>query len=362
MDSPLKEPQETLYTLRVPAGYYEEQRLDVYITGFMANATRSKVQKGIKEGRVSVNGNIIKRVAHRIQAGDLIVCRINRPPPMEAIPQDIPIDIVYEDEYLLVVNKPAGMVVHPAYGHRDGTLVNALLYHLGSNPLKFDPDAPLLSSDEEIGLSTQYAEPRSADGLDLRPGIVHRLDKDTSGLMVVAKDDVTHSHLAKQFFHRTTRRNYEALVWGHPENKQGRIESYLGRDVRDRKKMATVSEEKGKLAITNYTWFASYGRISHMRFSLETGRTHQIRVHAAELRHPIFGDTVYGGDRIRYGMTTGMSKPFFHNLITRIGRQALHAKTLGFQHPRSHKEMDFDSSLPADIEYTIDRLLKANID
>ena len=352
--------QETLYTLLVPSGYFEEQRLDIYITGFMANATRSKVQRGIKEGRVTVNGTVIKKVSHRVQAGDEIICRLNRPPPIVAAPEQIPVDIVFEDEWLLVVNKPAGMVVHPAYGHRSGTLVNALLYHLGSQTLEYDPDTSDLEG--EIGLSTQYASPRAKEGLDLRPGIVHRLDKDTSGLMVVAKDDVTHSHLAKQFYERKTRRTYEALVWGTPDPLEGRIESYLGRDPRDRKKVAVVSEEKGKHAITNYWFIESYGRITRAGFKLETGRTHQIRVHAAQLRHPIFADATYGGDQILYGTKIGTARSFFNNLINEIHRQALHAKTLGFFHPHTKEEMDFESVLPEDIERVIARLLKANID
>ena len=213
------EQQETYYTLQVPVGYTEEERIDIYITRFLANATRSKVQKGIKEGRVTVDGEIIKRVSHRVVAGTQIVCRLNRPPPIVAAPEDIPLDIVYEDEYLLVVNKKAGMVVHPAYGHRSGTLVNALLHYLGSSSVRFDEEDSEPEEDD-IGLSTQYAAPRAKEGIDVRPGIVHRLDKDTSGLLVVARDDATHANLGKQFFHRTTRRSYEALVWGFPEKKE----------------------------------------------------------------------------------------------------------------------------------------------
>ena len=355
-----EELQETLYTHNVPLGYVEEERLDIYITGFLANATRSKVQKGIKEGRVTIDGSVINKVSHKVQAGDVIVCRLNRPPPMVAAPEDIPLAIVYEDESLLVVNKEAGMVVHPAYGNRTGTLVNALLHHLGGKSLQFEDD--LDQSADEIGLSTKFASPKSKEGYDIRPGIVHRLDKDTTGLMVVAKNDKTHTHLAKQFFHRTTRRTYEALVWGTPEEEKGRIESYLGRDPRDRKKMAVVSEEKGKLAITNYEVLESLGRISRVRFKLETGRTHQIRIHAASIGHPIFCDYTYGGDSIRYGSRIGTSKMFFHNLFTSLNRQALHAMTLGFLHPGTGEELDFESELPEDMAYVIGRLLKANID
>lgn len=354
------EQEETLYTLEVPVGYQEDERIDVYITRFLANATRSKVQKGIKEGRVRIDGERIGKVSHKVQAGNVIECRLNRPPPIVAAPEDIPIDVVYEDDSLLVINKKAGMVVHPAYGHRSGTLVNALLHHLGSNALKIEEDDEEVQKD--LGLSTKYASPRSKEGIDIRPGIVHRLDKDTSGLIVVAKDDVTHTHLAKQFFHRTTRRTYEALVWGNPEEESGRIENYVGRDSRDRKKMAIVEEGNGKLAITNYKVEESYGRIARVTFKLETGRTHQIRIHAASMGHPIFCDVTYGGRQIRYGSKIGTTKMFFHNLFTNLGRQALHARTLGFRHPKTNEEMDFNSELPEDISYVISRLVKANID
>ena len=357
---PEESTQETLYTLEVPVGYTEEERIDIYITRFLANATRSKVQRGIKEGRVTIDNEVIQKVSHKVQAGNVIVCRLNRPPPIVAAPENIPVDIVYEDDALLVVNKKAGMVVHPAYGHRSGTLVNALLHHLGGRSLHFEDD--IEQAQDEVGLSTKYASPKSKEGFDIRPGIVHRLDKDTSGLMVVAKDDETHTHLAKQFFHRTTRRTYEALVWGNPQEETGKIETYIGRDPRDRKKMAIVSEEKGKLAITNYSVGESFGRISSVAFKLETGRTHQIRIHAASIGHPIFCDTTYGGDRIRYGSRIGTSKMFFHNLFTALGRQALHAKTLGFRHPKTGEEMNFDSLLPDDMRYVIERLRKANID
>lgn len=354
------EREETLYTLQVPVGYHEDERVDIYITRFLANATRSKVQKGIKEGRVKIDGELVSKVSHKVQAGNVIECTLNRPPPIVAAPEDIPIDVVYEDDSLLVVNKKAGMVVHPAYGHRSGTLVNALLHHLGSHALHIDEDQE--ESQEEVGLSMKYATPRSSERIDIRPGIVHRLDKDTSGLIVVAKDDVTHTHLARQFFNRTTRRMYEALVWGDPEEQSGRIESYVGRDPRDRKKMAIVAEGKGKLAITNYNVEEYYGRISRVTFKLETGRTHQIRIHAASMGHPIFCDVTYGGRHIRKGSRIGTVKMFFHNLFTTLDRQALHARTLGFKHPKTGEEMDFNSELPEDISHVISRLVKANID
>ena len=351
--------QETLYTLEVPSGYTEDDRLDVYITRFMANASRAKVQKGIKEGRVRINNDVIYRVSHRVQANDIIVCTLLRPPPIEAAPEDIPLDIVYEDACLIVINKAAGMVVHPAYGNRTGTMVNALLHHLGSKPVHFDPENPDAEQNSNIGLSTVNATPKSAEGLDLRPGIVHRLDKDTSGLLVVAKDDVTHAHLAKQFFHRTTRRQYEAIVWGRPDPAEGRIDTFLNRDPKDRKKMAVSKEGVGKHAITNYQTIEGLGYTSHLAFQLETGRTHQIRIHATHLGHPILNDAVYGGDLIRYGPRTARRKAFYRNLFKKLTRQALHAKTLGFRHPLTNEEMDFTSELPADMAQALAALRRA---
>ena len=346
--------EETLYTLDVPAGYVGDERLDQYITGFMANATRTKVQKGIKEGRVTINGSIVQKGSHRVQAGDIIVCRLERPPPVKAAPEAIPLDVTYEDEFLLVVNKPAGMVVHPAYGNRTGTLVNALLYYLGGSEVDFDDgDGP---DDDEVGLSMVNARPRSAEGIDVRPGIVHRIDKDTSGLLVIAKDDVTHAHLAGQFARRSTRRTYEALVWGYPDPATGRVETWLGRDPRDRRKMAVVREEKGKHAITNYETLGAWGDISLLTFKLETGRTHQIRIHAEHIGHPILGDSVYGGAHIRYGIKTARRKTFYNNIFKIMPRQGLHARTLGFVHPHSGAELNFESPLPADMVEVIDRL------
>lgn len=360
------EKQETIITLEVPAGYTEDERCDVYITRFLANATRSKVQKGMKEGRVTINGAVVRKSSTRVQAADVIVCRVDRPPPIEAAPEDIPLDIVYEDEYLIVVNKAAGMVVHPAYGNRTGTMVNALLHHLGQSTYSFDPDAAGARAEthaqtrEEtahIGLSTMFAAPKSGEQVDLRPGIVHRLDKDTSGLLVVARDNVTHAQLARQFANRTTRRQYVAFVWGVPDPPSGRIETFLGRDPRDRKKMAVVGEKKGKHAITNYELDVRYGYVSRVYFRLETGRTHQIRVHAAHLGHPILADAVYGGEGIRYGPQIARRRAFFANIFKLMPRQALHAETLGFRHPHTGEEMDFQSPLPADMAAVQQRLI-----
>ena len=338
------------------------QRLDRYIARFLLNASRTKVQRGIKEGRVSVNGTVVDRASYVVQAGDVIVCRILRPPPIEAAPEAIPLDVVFEDEYLLVVDKPAGMVVHPAYGNRTGTLVNALLHHVGAGPLRFDAgedgegEAEDDEGEEDVGLSTVNAAPARAGDVAVRPGIVHRLDKDTSGLIVVAKDDVTHRALAAQFFHRTIRRRYLALVWGVPDPPAGHVETFLGRDPRDRKKMAVVPEARGKHAVTHYETLEPLAYTALVAFRLETGRTHQIRVHARHLGHPVLGDATYGGTTLQHGLTTAKRKAFFHNLFARMPRQALHAHTLGFTHPATGEAMDFTAPVPADMQYVLDRL------
>lgn len=338
------EKQETEICLDVPPGYHEDERLDVYITQFIKNASRNKVQQGIKEGQVTLNGKVIKRVSHRVQAGDAIVCTVWRPPPLKLIPEPIPLDIVYEDEWLLVVNKAAGMVVHPAFGHRQGTLVNALLHHVGSGALSLEAE----NLEDDVSLSGVGAETEEAA---VRPGIVHRLDKDTSGLLVVAKDDVTHAGLARQFMDHTTRRRYRAIVWGIPPDINGRIETALGRDPRDRKKMAVVPEERGKHAITNYQVLQSLRHTSLVEFRLETGRTHQIRVHAAHLKHPIVGDPTYGGQHLIYGAHAGKRAVFFKRLFEVMPRQALHAFQLGFRHPQTQEELDFEAPWPDDMAH-----------
>ncbi len=348
-----EEKQETEIVLDVPAGYAEGERLDVYITGFVANATRAKVQQALKDARVRVNDNVVTRPSYRVQGGDRIACIVLRPPPMEAQPEDIPLDIVYEDEWLLVVNKEAGMVVHPAYGNRHGTLVNALLHHLGAGPVSFEDDE---EEEDAPPLSMVNARPRSAEGIDVRPGIVHRLDKGTSGLLVVAKDDVSHARLARQFYDRTTRRTYEALVWGVPEPADGTVDTAIARDPRERRRMAVVAPEKGKHAVTHYALIESFGYTAHVRFRLETGRTHQIRVHAAHIGHPILRDQPYRGEEIPQGPPTATRNAFFRNLFERMPRQALHARTLGFRHPATGEEMDFESPLAGDMGWVLERL------
>ena len=346
---------ETTIQIDVPPGQEGGTRLDLYLTAKMANVTRAKVQRGIRDGNVDVNGITRTKVSHPVQPGDRIVCRILRPPPIEVVPEDIPLDVVFEDEWLLVVNKPAGMVVHPAYGHRSGTLVNALLHHVGGTAISaeaLEDDA----DEDQVGLSTATAAPRFAGDLTVRPGLVHRLDKDTSGLLVVAKDDFTHSELSKQFIDRSIRRCYLAVVWGVPESLVGRIETWLGRSSRDRKQVAVVPEERGKWAATNYETVEAFQHTALLRFKLETGRTHQIRVHARHLGHPILGDPTYGGRTIRYGLHTAKRRAFYNNLFDVLPRQALHAQTLGFIHPHTGEEVLFTTDLPEDMQHVLDRL------
>ena len=299
------------------------QRLDVYLTHQVQNATRSKVQRAITDGSVLVNGARVKP-SYAVSPGDRIEITLPHPPAPKAVPENIPLDIVYEDESLLVVNKPAGMVTHPAYAHYAGTLVNALLFHVRN-----------LS-----GVNTE-----------LRPGIVHRLDKDTTGLMLVAKTDQAHHVLAKQFAARTIRREYWALVWGRFKDRRGTVEAPLGRSKRDRKKVAVVAE--GKHAVTDYEVIEELGFLTLLSLKLRTGRTHQIRVHLAHIGHPVFGDPAYGGRSPAWGGLSGTKVHQAAGLLKVMNRQALHAKTIGFLHPTTGELMQFDSDLPADMLATL---------
>ena len=357
----MPEKQETTVELTVPPGYRKGERLDVYLARVLPDASRAKVQRSIKQGHVHVNGAAQIKASHSVQAGEAIACTLQRPPPIEAVPEPIPLEIAYEDDYLMVVNKAAGMVVHPAYGHSGGTLVNALLYHVGSAALRSDrgEDAGDVEGEADVRLSTVNARTSGMGDPSIRPGIVHRLDKDTSGLMVVAKDDVTHAHLARQFFERTIDRRYLALVWGVPEPSAGRIEEALGRDPRDRKRMAVVPPERGKHAVTHYETVEELAHTALLRFRLETGRTHQIRVHAEHIGHPVLGDPTYGGQAIRYGLATGTRRAFFRNLFAAMPRQALHAYTLGFEHPRSKETLHFTANPPSDMQHALEQLRKA---
>ena len=301
-------------------------RIDVYLTHQIQNATRSKVRSAIDEGTVLVNGKKVK-ASHAIAPGEVIEITLPHPPRPEAKSEDIPLDIVFEDDQLLIVNKAAGMVTHPAFGNYTGTLVNALLHHCNS-------------------LSTVNTE--------TRPGIVHRLDKDTTGLMVVAKNDVAHHFLAKQFSRRTISREYWAVVWGKFKEPKGTIEASLGRSKKDRKKVTVTAG--GKHAVTDYEVIKEFDFLSLIRLKLRTGRTHQIRVHLAHIGHPVFGDPTYGGRSQTWGGLDGKRALRAQNLLKIIARQALHAKTIGFVHPSTKEPVQFDSDLPDDMQDVLSRL------
>ncbi len=315
------------YKLIVP-NIKDRQRIDKYITVFVENATRTKVQKSINMGNVLVNGNFVKS-NYILKPYDEIDIELPVPDKQEIVPEDIPLDIVFEDEYLLVVNKPAGMVTHPAYKNYSGTLVNAVMFY---------------SLKKKDSLS-------SLNGFE-RAGIVHRLDKDTSGLLVIAKDETTHSKLSDLFMRHDIEREYNAIVWGHFRNKEGIIESRLARDRKDRKKVAVLrdDEEGGKNAITMYEVLKEFEFLSLLRLRLKTGRTHQIRVHLSSKGHPVFGDETYGG-RVPHSVNlTNNIKSQIKNLLEMMPRQALHAKVLGFVHPRTREKLHFESALPEDMQ------------
>ncbi|PEN14634.1 pseudouridine synthase [Longibacter salinarum] len=327
-------------------------RLDKYLTQFYPEASRTKVQRSIKKGHVKVNGDDASK-SYRVEAGDKIVFRLIRKPPMEATPEDIPLDIVYEDDDLLVVNKPAGMVVHPAPGHRSGTLVNALLHHVGGDSVAADDEE---ADEAEVGLSMINALPERPDHPVVRPGIVHRLDKGTSGLLVVAKHDRAHRKLAAQFKDHSTDRRYRAIVWGQFDPRSGTITGAIGRDPHHRQRMAVVAEERGKSAVTHYRTVEEQQYTSVVEFELETGRTHQIRVHADSQNHPVLGDPKYGGQAVRYGRQGGKRRTFYERLFEHMPRPALHAYQLGFKHPTSGEEMHFEEDMPEDMQFVLDRL------
>ncbi len=321
------------YKLIVP-NIKDRQRIDKYITVFVENATRTKVQKSINRGNVLVNGNFVKS-NYILKPYDEIDIELPVPDKQEIAPEDIPLDIVFEDEYLLVVNKPAGMVTHPAYKNYSGTLVNAVMF---------------FSLKKKDSLS-------SLNGFE-RAGIVHRLDKDTSGLLVIAKDETTHSKLSDLFMRHDIEREYNAIVWGHFRNKEGIIESRLARDRKDRKKVAVLrdDEEGGKNAVTMYEVLKEFEFLSLLRLRLKTGRTHQIRVHLSSKGHPVFGDETYGG-RIPHSVNlTNNIKSQIKNLLEMMPRQALHAKVLGFVHPRTREKLHFESALPEDMQNVLKTL------
>jgi 23S rRNA pseudouridine1911/1915/1917 synthase len=305
-------------------------RVDKFLFNRLENVSRNKIQLAVKAGNVLVNGNAVKP-NYRVKPEDLITIVLPYPHrEYEILPENIPINIVFEDEHLIVVNKPAGMVVHPGHGNYTGTLINALCWHL--------KDVPLFQTGE------------------IRPGLVHRIDKETSGILVVAKTEMALNRLAKQFFDRTTKRTYNAIVWGTFDPPEGTVTGNIGRCIKDRLKMQVFPDgETGKPAVTHYRLLEQLGYVSLIECRLETGRTHQIRVHMEHIKHPVFNDKRYGGDKILRGTVFTKYKQFVENCFEIIPRHALHAKSLGFRHPITGKEMYFDSELPDDMQQLIEK-------
>lgn len=311
-------------------------RIDKFLTEKLAKISRNRIQAGIKNGKILVDGKVIK-VNHKLSPNEVITIEVPRYRPAgepSVIAQDIPLDVRYEDDQLMVIHKPAGMVVHPAPGHRDGTLVNALKFYLNGD------DVPTLAGNDEN-----------------RAGLVHRIDKDTSGLLLVAKTDDAMSHLAKQFFKHTIDRVYQAVCWGEPEDRDGTINAHLGRDLKNRQKYRVFEEpeQHHKHAITHYKTLEALYYVSLLELKLETGRTHQIRVHMQGLGHPLFNDARYGGDRIVKGTVYSKYRIFAERCFELCPRQALHAKSISFFHPGNGKRMHFDSELPADLTAMLDK-------
>jgi len=336
--------EDNVVEVTVPATETGEPRIDKYLTRFYPEASRTKIQRAIKKDHLKVNGADVKK-SYGVEPGDEIVFRLIRKPPMQAEPEDIPLDVVHEDDDLLVVNKPAGMVVHPAPGHRSGTLVHALLHHVDGGEVAADDERDDVS-EEDVGLSMVNALPQAPDHPVVRPGIVHRLDKGTSGLLVVAKRDRAHQPLAEQFKAHTVDRRYRAIVWGHFAPADGTIEGAIGRNPRHRQRMAVVPEDEGKWARTHYETVATHAHTSVVEFELETGRTHQIRVHARAQGHPLLGDPKYGGQRVRYGTQSDERRAFFDRLFEVLPHPALHAYQLGFRHPTAEERLHFEADPP----------------
>ena len=305
-------------------------RIDKYLMNFVENATRTKIQAAAKNGSIKVNGVVVKS-NYKVKPLDDIRVLFEYPPHENLlVAENIDLDIVYEDDDLVVVNKPAGMVVHPGHGNYSGTLINALIYHFENLPKN--------SSN--------------------RPGLVHRLDKDTSGLLVIAKNDESMVHLSNQFAEKTSKREYIALVWGSVKDDSGKIDNYIGRNPKNRLQNIVLDDDKienGKRAITNYEVLSRLNYVSLVKCTLETGRTHQIRVHMKHIGHTLFNDERYGGDSILKGTTFTKYKQFVENCFKLLPRQALHAKTLGFTHPKTGKFMQFDSDLPNDLQSCIEK-------
>lgn len=305
-------------------------RIDKFLTNRLEGTSRNRIQTAADSGNIIVNGKAVKG-SYKVKPLDVISIVLPYPRrQLEIIPEDIPLDIVYEDDHLMVINKAAGMVVHPGHGNYSGTLVNALTYYLQGLEL-------------------------FSEG-DMRAGLVHRIDKDTSGLLVIAKDEKVHAKLARQFFDHTIERRYHALVWGNLPDDDGTITGHIGRSVRDRLKMYVYADgEAGKHAVTHYKVLKRYGYVTLVECRLETGRTHQIRVHMEWQGHPLFNDARYGGDRILKGTIFSKYKQFIQNCFSIMPRQALHAKSLGFEHPVTRERMYFDSPLAEDFQQVLEK-------
>lgn len=303
-------------------------RVDKFLMARIENATRNKIQQAAKAGSIFVGDNVVKS-NYKVKGGDTVKVLFSHPPYENLlVPEPIPLDVVFEDEVLVVLNKPAGLVVHPGHGNYSGTLLNGLLHHFKQLP-------------------------KNAND---RPGLVHRIDKDTSGLLVVAKTDTAMTHLAKQFFDKTSERKYTALVWGDVKEDAGTITGAIGRHPKNRLQMAVFEDNsQGKEAVTHYQVLERFGYVTLLECQLETGRTHQIRAHMKHFGHTLFNDARYGGDSILKGTSFSKYKQFVENCFTLLPRQALHAKTLGFIHPVSGKLMQFDSSLPNDFITAVEK-------
>lgn len=312
------------YNLLVDKGQ-SLMRIDKFLTHRLEDTSRNRIQSAADAGNILVNGSPVKS-SYRIKPLDRISIVLPYPPQkLEIIPENIPLDIVYEDDHLIVVDKSAGMVVHPGYGNYSGTLVNALMYHLKDNVL--------------------------FQSGDIRAGLVHRIDKNTSGLLVVAKIEIAHAKLARQFFEHTIDRVYHALVWGDLPEEEGTITGNIARSTKDRLKMAVFADgETGKHAVTHYKVIRRLGYVNLVECRLETGRTHQIRVHMESIGHPLFNDERYGGDRILKGTTFTKYKQFVQNCFALLPRQALHATSLGFTHPATGERLFFESPMPDDMK------------
>lgn len=304
-------------------------RIDKFLMDRIPNTSRNKIQIAAVAGNILVNKKTVKS-NYKVKPDDQISIVLPYPPRViELIPENIPLTILYEDEEVLVINKQAGIVVHPGYGNYTGTLVNALVYHFDNLP----------------------------DGnMNNRPGLVHRLDKNTTGIMVVAKTEHAMNHLANQFFERTTERRYHAIVWGDFDEEEGTVIGHVGRSLKNRKVMQVFPEgEYGKHAVTHYKVLKRYGYVTLIECKLETGRTHQIRIHLKHIGHHLFNDFEYGGDAILKGTSFSKYKQFINNCFEILPRQALHAKSLGFEHPATGKWMQFESELPDDMKTVLDK-------